>query len=205
MPCAPCFLPVIRWQSSIETSRLRLRKHRFDDLSACVAMWSDPNVTKFISGRVSTEQQTWMRLLSYIGHWGLMGFGYWVIEEKASGDFVGEVGFMDFKREIAPSIRGKPELGFALASRFHGKGYATEAVRAALAWADAHLPHAATVCLVTPQNVASLRVVEKCGYDVFEQSLYNDQPVLLLSRNARGASPRVAPMFKPELRPGLLR
>jgi RimJ/RimL family protein N-acetyltransferase len=152
-------------------------------------MWSDPNVTKFISGRASTEHQTWMRLLSYLGHWALMGFGYWAIEEKASGDFVGEVGFMDFKREIAASMQGKPELGFALASRFHGKGYATEAVRAALAWADAHLPHRATVCLVMPENAASLRVVRKCGYEVLEQGVYNEQPVLFLARNARGNVP----------------
>jgi RimJ/RimL family protein N-acetyltransferase len=152
-------------------------------------MWSDPNVTKFISGRTSTQHQTWMRLLSYMGHWAAVGFGYWAIEEKASGDFVGEVGFMDFKREIAPSMKGKPELGFALATRFHGKGYATEAVRAALAWADAHLPSETTVCLVTPENAASLRVVGKCGYEVFEQGYYNERPVLFLSRNARGSVP----------------
>ena len=93
----------------------------------------------------------------YIGNWALMGFGYWVIEEKATGEFVGDVGFADFKRDITASMRGKPELGFALASRFHVKGYATEAVRAALAWADAELPQPAAVCLVAPQNTASLR------------------------------------------------
>jgi RimJ/RimL family protein N-acetyltransferase len=123
----------------------------------------------------------------YIGHWALMGFGYWVIEEKATGEFVGDVGFADFKRDITASMRGKPELGFALASRFHGKGYATEAVRAALAWADAELPEPRTVCMVTPQNVASLHVVGKCGYQVFENGVYNDQPVLFLTRDGRRA------------------
>jgi RimJ/RimL family protein N-acetyltransferase len=168
----------------IETARLRLRGHRTDDLSHCVAMWSDPNVTKFISGRASTEQQTWMRLLSYVGHWALMGFGYWAIEEKASGDFAGEVGFADFKREIATSMKGSPELGFALASRFHGRGYATESVHAALSWADAHIASPRTVCLVNAQNLASLRVVEKCGYETFEQSVLNEQTVLFFARNA---------------------
>lgn len=167
----------------VESPRLRLRGHRRDDLSHCVAMWSDPNVTKFISGRAASEQQTWARLLSYVGHWALMGFGYWAIEEKASGQFVGEVGFADFKREIAPSMRGSPELGFALVSLVHGKGYATESVRAALSWADARLPHPRTVCLVSPQNLASLQVVKKCGYEPFEQSLVNEKPVLFLSRN----------------------
>jgi RimJ/RimL family protein N-acetyltransferase len=149
-------------------------------------MWADPNITKFITGRASTEQQTWMRLLSYAGHWALLGFGYWVIEEKETKDFIGEVGFADFKRDIAPAMKDKPELGFALAFRYHGKGYATEAVRAALSWADEHLPHSTSVCLVNPRNAASLRVVKKCGYEVFEESIYNGQSVLLLSRTRSG-------------------
>jgi RimJ/RimL family protein N-acetyltransferase len=174
----------------IETARLRLRGHRHDDLPHCVAMWSDPNVTRFISARASTEQQTWARLLMYIGHWALMGYGYWVIEEKGSEDFVGEVGFADFKRNIVPSMKNAPELGFALASRFHGKGYATESVRAAICWADAHLPHRRTVCLINAQNAASLGVVQKCGYEVFEQSIYNEQPTLFLSRRVERGETR---------------
>ena len=171
----------------IETARLRLRRHHRDDLANCVAMWSDPNVTKFITGRASTEQQTWARLLSYVGHWALMGFGYWLIEERDSEDFVGEVGLADFKRDITPAMKGIPELGFALASRSHGKGYATESARAVLLWADTHLPYPNTVCLVSAVNLASLHVVEKCGYEMFEQQVYNEQPTLFLSRRA-GAS-----------------
>ena len=79
---------------------------------------ADPIVTKYISGRPSTVQQTWSRLLTYVGHWNLMGFGYWAIEEKSSGDFVGEAGLADFKRDIAASMKGNPELGFALCRAF---------------------------------------------------------------------------------------
>lgn len=144
-------------------------------------------MTKFISGRASTRQQTWARLLGYVGHWFLMDFGYWAIEEKQSGDFVGEIGFADFKRDALPSTQGYPELGFALTSRFHGNGYATEAVRATLAWADARLPASHTICIVSAQNSPSLHIVRKCGYEVFEHALYNEQSILLLSR------PRNAP------------
>jgi RimJ/RimL family protein N-acetyltransferase len=168
----------------IETPRLRLRGHRSGDLPECAAMWADPNVTKFISGRTSTEQQTWIRLLSYVGHWALMDFGYWAIEEKVSNDFVGEIGFADFKRDVPASMKGAPELGFALASRVHGKGYATEAARAVLAWADANLSSTRTVCLANPHNPASLRVLAKCGYEPFDRGVSNDQPVLFLSRDA---------------------
>ena len=167
----------------IETQRLRLRAHRYDDLPGCVAMWSDPSVTQYIGGRASTEQQTWARLLAYLGHWALLGFGYWAIEERITGQYVGEVGFADFKRDVARPMKGKPELGFALSSRVHGRGYATEAVRAALAWADAALQYPSTVCLVNEQNLVSLRVVEKCGYAPFDRGVLNEQPVLFLSRS----------------------
>lgn len=113
-----------------------------------------------------------------------MHYGYWVIEDRESGEFVGEVGFADFKRDISQEMKGNPELGFALVSPLHGKGYATEAVRAALSWADANVPHRTTVCLVNAQNAASLRVVEKCGYLVFDKGTYNEHPVLFLSRSA---------------------
>jgi len=147
-------------------------------------MWSDLNITKFITGRASTEQQTWARLLSYVGHWALMGFGYWVIEEKGSDDFVGEAGLADFKRDVAPAMKGIPELGFALTSRFHGKGYATESAQAVLSWADAHLPYPSTMCLVSAENLASLRVVQKCGYDIIDRHVYNEQSTLFLSRKS---------------------
>ncbi len=145
-------------------------------------MWSDPIVTRFIGGKPSTEQQTWSRLVGYVGHWALMGFGYWALEEKATGRFAGEVGFADFRRDIAPSMKGVPELGWALASSFHGKGLATEAVRAAVAWGDARFESARTVCLIDPSNLASVRVAEKCNYSVFERTLFNDRPTLFLER-----------------------
>lgn len=170
----------------IETERLRLRGHRQQDLPQCLAMWADPDVTRFIGGEPAGEQRTWARLLGYIGHWAAMGFGYWVIVERDSGEFVGEVGLADFKREIAATMRGAPELGFALAPRFHGKGYATESAAAVLAWADAHLACPRTVCLIEPQNAASRRVVAKLGYEEFSQGTYAGRTVLFLARQSRG-------------------
>lgn len=166
----------------IETERLRLRGHRREDLPQCVAMWSDPLVTRHIGGMPSTEQRTWARLLSYVGHWTLMGFGYWLIEERESGEFVGEIGFADFKREGAPLLQTGPELGFALAPRFHGKGYATEAVRAALAWGDTWLPRGRCMCLVDAQNAVSLHVLRKAGFEVLQRGTFNGQPVVFLSK-----------------------
>lgn len=145
-------------------------------------MWSDPLVVRFIGGAPSTEQRTWARLLSHVGHWALMEFGYWVIEERSSREFVGEIGLADFKRAGAPLLRMGPELGFALAPRFHGRGYATEAVRAVLAWGDARLPSGRYVCLVDARNAASLRVLQKVGFEVLRQGTLNGLPVVYLSK-----------------------
>jgi RimJ/RimL family protein N-acetyltransferase len=166
----------------IETARLRLRAHRLEDFEDSFAMWSDPVVTRFIGGKPSTEQQAWSRLLGYAGHWPLMGFGYWAVEEKATGRFAGELGFANFKRDIAAPMRDVPELGWALAAPFHGQGYATEAVRAAVAWGDVRFDSARTVCLIDPENLASIRVAQKCGYAVFERTLFNERPTLFLAR-----------------------
>ena len=166
----------------IETDRLLLRPHVADDFAASWAMWSDPLVYGHILPAPSTEQQAWSRILSYAGLWALTGFGYWAVEERSTGVFVGEIGFADFKRDITPSIRGLPEMGWVLTSAHHGKGYATEGVRAALAWADEHLRTERTVCLINPDNAASIRVAEKAGYDQTHVATFNNAPTLMFER-----------------------
>ncbi len=145
-------------------------------------MWSDPIVTRYIGGKPSTEQQTWSRLLNYAGHWALLGFGYWAVEDKARGTFIGELGFADFKRDIDPRMRDVPELGWAFASSAHGRGYATEAVRAALAWGDANLASGRTVCLIHADNLASVRVAEKSGYRSFDRVVLAERPTGFFER-----------------------
>jgi len=166
----------------ILTPRLRLRGHRMRDFTACAAMWADPVVTRFIGGRPFSEEEVWARLLRYAGHWSLMGFGFWVIEELDGGSFVGEAGFAYFKREIHPSIHDIPEAGWVLAPVHHGKGYATEALSAALQWGGKHLPSRTTACLIHPDNVASLRVADKCGFRRFCQTSYKNEPTVILKR-----------------------
>src|SRR5689334_9482142 len=77
----------------LDTPRLRLRAHRIEDLPACIAMWSEPGVIRYTTGSVSGEQRTWARILTYLGHWQLMGFGYWAVVEKSTNRYVGELGF----------------------------------------------------------------------------------------------------------------
>jgi RimJ/RimL family protein N-acetyltransferase len=171
----------------LETQRLRLRPHAPADLDASVEMWSDPVVVRFIGGNKLPRQQVWSRLLAYAGHWALMGFGYWAVEEKETDAFIGEVGFADFKRDIVPSLEGAPELGWALASSAHGKGFATEALRAVISWGDGRFAKGRTACLIDPGNVASLRVAQKCGYEEFARTVYKDEPTILFERLSSGS------------------
>jgi RimJ/RimL family protein N-acetyltransferase len=166
----------------IKTERLTLRGHRLDDFADCAAMWAAPVVTRYIGGKPFSEEEVWARLLRYVGHWSLMGFGYWAIEERETGDFAGELGFADYKRNIEPSIRGVPELGWVLVSRAHGKGYATEAARAAVAWGEAHFGPARTVCIIHPENLASIRVAQKCGYKEFQRTTYKGHAAIIFDR-----------------------
>jgi len=145
-------------------------------------MWADPAVVRYIGGKPFTEEEVWAKMLRYAGLWSLMGFGYWAIEEKGSGDYVGEIGFADFKRDIQPSLAGMPELGWVLISRVHGRGYATEAVRAALEWGAGRFGETRTGCLIHPENLASIRVAGKCGYRELRRTTYKGQPAIILVR-----------------------
>jgi RimJ/RimL family protein N-acetyltransferase len=166
----------------IETERLVLRGHRLGDFADCAAMWADPVVNRYLGGKPLSETEAWTRFLRYAGHWWLMSFGYWAVEEKATGAFVGDIGFADYKRDIQPSLKGIPEIGWVLAQSAHGKGYATEAVRAALAWGDAQFEAPRTVCIIAPENLPSVRLAEKFGYREFERTIFKDHPVILFER-----------------------
>jgi RimJ/RimL family protein N-acetyltransferase len=147
----------------IETERLVLDLHSRDDFSAMADMWADPDTVRFIGGRVGTRQDAWMRLLRYRGLWPLLGYGYWAVREKASGRFAGELGFADFGRDMTPDISGIPEAGWVMASWARGRGFASEALMAALAWLDT-TEQKRSVCIIDPENGPSLRLAGKLGY-----------------------------------------
>jgi len=170
----------------IETPRLVLYGHGVDDFEPLTEMWADPVVVKHINGRPSTPQESWMRLLRYRGLWPLLGYGYWAIRQLSSGRFVGDIGFADFHRRMEPSITGVPEAGWVLAGWAQGHGYATEALRAALAWLDREESHPRSVCLVTPDNTGSIRVAEKNGYVLDRTVRLAEEETLLYVRERTG-------------------
>jgi RimJ/RimL family protein N-acetyltransferase len=167
----------------VETPRLRLREHRIADLDAYNALWADPVVVQYTVGVPQTPEECWSRYLRAHGHWAVAGYGYWMVEEKATGRFVGEVGFADLHRAINPSLDGMPEAGWIISPAFHGKGYATEAVRAIHEWGYEHFGPVRTCCIISPENEPSLRVAQKIGYRDIAQTIYHDHPVIVLHRD----------------------
>jgi RimJ/RimL family protein N-acetyltransferase len=162
-----------------------MRPHRIDDFSALHATWSDADVVRFLGGKPLTREESWARLLRYVGHWTLLGYGMWAVETRDSSDYLGDIGFLDAKRDIDPPFHDTPEIGWVLASHAHGKGYATEAVHAALEWGDQHFSRdTRTVCIIHPDNLPSLRVAEKCGYRELHRTTYKNEPTIVLGRLA---------------------
>lgn len=169
----------------IETPRLRMRGHTPTDLTASFALWNEPAVYQYITGKPGKEGEAWGRILRYIGHWAALGWGYWAVEEKASGLLVGEVGFADHKREIDPPLTGMPELGWVIATSHHGKGYGAEAVGAALAWSDPRFGARRICCIAAPENTASLRLAAKYGFRKVLDTTYLGDPTVLFIREPR--------------------
>jgi len=163
-----------------------MRGRTLEDFPFFLEMWKDPEVTRFIGGKPREEEDTWTKYLRMLGHWSVMGFGYWVVEEKATGTPVGEVGFGDFKRDMMPSIKGEPEMGWVLAPFAHGKGYATEAALAAVLWGGKNLKAARMSCIIEPEHVGSIRVAEKCGFQETAHTTYHGEEIVLLHRSISG-------------------
>jgi RimJ/RimL family protein N-acetyltransferase len=152
----------------VETERLVLRAHTLDDFPAFAAMRADPVVMKYMGkGDLLDEEESWLRFQSMAGHWQLKGFGTWAIQERESGTVIGSLGYADKMRPPSHPASGAPEMGWSLAASAHGKGLATEALRAALVWGRSHFGPARVVCVISDDNAASIRVAEKHGFKQF--------------------------------------
>jgi RimJ/RimL family protein N-acetyltransferase len=169
----------------LETARLLLRGHTADDFPAMAAMWADPVVVRFISGVPSTTEDTWSRLLRFVGQWSVSGFGYWAVTAKDDGRYVGDVGFADYRRALEPPIDGMLEAGWVLATAEHGKGYATEAVSAILAWSDRTFPARRTAAIFNPDHAVSIHIARKLGFGEDVIGTYRGGPTLILTREPR--------------------
>jgi RimJ/RimL family protein N-acetyltransferase len=140
----------------IETSRLRLRDWREEDIPMFAAMCADPDVMKHFPALLSyadADAQA-RRIRAELDR---NGWGLWAVEVKDDTPFIGFVGLS------RPSFRGDVEVGWRLAKRAWGHGYATEAARAAVEYGFSEIELDEIVSFTVPANLPSQRVMERIG------------------------------------------
>ena len=169
--------------SSLTTARLSLTPTTADDYDDLVALWRDEAFTRFIAPGGRNPEEVWMRLLRDVGQWSLRGYGNWTVRLVDTGDYVGSVGALDFKRVLAPPFDA-PEMGWGIAPRFHGQGLAQEALQAALGWCDKVLKAPRTVCMIDPTNTPSLTLAARTGFREYARTTYKTAPIVLFERPA---------------------
>lgn len=157
---------------TLETPRLILRGWREQDLDAFAAMAADPEIARFATfdGQPQSRDEAWRTIAIMAGQWILRGYSMFAIEDKQSGEFVGRAGLW------APDGWHGYELGWAVARAFQGRGYATEAVRAAIAWGFDRFPIDALDSLIALDNPASEAVARKLGQSPRADTIHAGRP-----------------------------
>lgn len=166
----------------IETDRLTLRPYTLADYEPHWAMTSDPAVFRFLGGQALSREDTWHRVMRYAGHWSLLGYGIFAVVEKATGEYLGQTGLADFHRGLGDDFDGADEAAWAFTARSHGRGYGWEATTAAHQWYDGHRGPRRTVCMVDPENAASIGLAKKLGYRAFGERTYKEDAVVVFER-----------------------
>lgn len=142
---------------TLETDRLLLRAWGNQDFDSYAEMCADPDIMRYLGGKTLNRMEAWRHMAFLVGHWELLGYGHWAVEEKSSGKFAGRLGFLN------PDGWPGFEIGWTLGRAFQGKGYATEGAKRALQYAFEDLNKDHVISLIHPDNKASIRVAERLG------------------------------------------
>jgi RimJ/RimL family protein N-acetyltransferase len=164
---------MIEAAKELETERLRFRMFSVDDFATYEKWCADVNVMRYIGGKTLDRFLAWRHLSNLVGHWGLLGYGYYAVEEKATGNFIGRVGYTNH-----PGWPGF-ELGWTIAPEYQGRGYATEAARMLLRYAFEQLDQPHVISLIHPDNTPSRKVAEKLGERIEGETQVQDMPFLI--------------------------
>lgn len=167
----------------IHTDRLILAPPGLGDFEDSYAMGRDEGVAQYIGGKPTTREDSWRKLLQRIGHWSAFGYGIFTVRTRDENSFVGEVGLAHFSRELGAAFDPFPEAAWVLSAEKHGKGYATEAIKRAHGWMAEHHAMKRSVCIIHPENMASLHVAAKLGYVQFGEADYREARALMFERS----------------------
>lgn len=144
----------------VETARLVLRRLTPDDLDDLARLYADPGLRRYFPEGTLDRAQTLAELRWCIDVcYARYGFGLWATVLKQTGAFVGRCGLLPVQVDGCAEV----EVAYLLDRPCHGRGLATEAARAVLAYGFDTLPVDRLVCLVDPGNAASGRVATRAG------------------------------------------
>lgn len=175
---------------TIETERLILRAFKREDFDAIYAIGADAETTRYMGGAVEDRALAWEKFLRGTGFWAVLGYGLWVAERKSDGTVLGQIGYGDFMRNIDPPLADISEMAWVLGnaardSSGKGLGYGSEALSAVLAWGAAHLSAARVQCIISPENIPSLRLAKRHGFVEVRTGEYKGDRTMVLERGVR--------------------
>ena len=139
----------------IQTQRLTLRPNRAEDFEPFAAFYATPRAD--MRGGRMTRAQAWRQFAAEIGHWTLRGYGFWAVDETATGAYCGQVGLW------YPEGWAEPEIGWLMMEGFEGKGYAYEAALRARTYAYDTLGWTRAASCISDGNDRSIRLAERMG------------------------------------------
>jgi RimJ/RimL family protein N-acetyltransferase len=147
----------------IETDRLLLRPHVEADFEDLHALTADEGMRRHLTG-IANREESYKRLLFMAGGWAMFGYSNFAVIERGTGAYVGNCGVFKLLREIDPPFDGSPEAGWIIARDRWGRGYASEAMTAAIDWFERAIGTQRLVCMISPGNAASEKVAARLGF-----------------------------------------
>ena len=164
---------------------LLLRSLQLGDLDSLIAIWSDPEVTRFLPSRGQPIPQKSVKqsLSTFIEHWQQRNYGIWAIVNRDSSQAIGYCG-LRYLEEL-----GEVELLYGLARDYWGRGIITQAAKASISFGFETANLKRIIALVLPENQASKRVIEKVGFDYEKQIHIFGLDVLYYSLEAEAIIP----------------
>lgn len=167
----------------LETERLTLRPLTGDDFDDYAAMMADPQVAEGLADPVGpSPADAWRSLALFIGHREIRGYSHWAVVERATGRFVGRAG--PWKPHDFPGLG----VGWCLAREHWGKGYATEAARAAVAYCFTTLGADEVISVIRPGNTCSIAVARRIGHRFLRETDYKNAPALIYAQQRPAAA-----------------
>lgn len=152
---------------TLATERLLLRQFTMDDREALFKITQEPGIFQYFPTKTAWDMERVDRSIQHqIDHWDQFGYGLWAVTLRETGQLMGWCGL-----EFLPDTN-ETEVGYLLSGEFWGKGYATEAARASVEFGKKNIGLKEIIGLTDPLNIASQRVLEKCGLTFTRRQVY---------------------------------